>query len=172
MRTPHSSPIFLDVQSNIQKSSTNLNSPSLRLGTSGVKVITLSRTNASVPHGWKRSWRQNRIPSDWSFVSVDMELTNQCGSECRMCPREFITRPKGMMSEDVFNIGNMEFYSSSITSSLKVPNGPRTFIESSSSITFLSGMRILIFPLIVLKGDFESPTLSVLPSIFALFNCA
>jgi len=33
-----------------------------------------------------------------------MELTNQCGSECLMCPREFITRPKGMMSEDGFNI--------------------------------------------------------------------
>ena len=69
-------------------------------------------------------------------------------------------------------IGNMEFYSSSTTSSLKVPNGPRTFIESSSSIIFLSGMRILILPLIVLKGDFESPTLSVLPNILALFNCS
>ena len=44
------------------------------------------------------------MASDRSFVSVDMELTNQCGSECLMCPREFITRPKGMMSEDVFNI--------------------------------------------------------------------
>jgi Predicted Fe-S oxidoreductases len=44
------------------------------------------------------------MPSDWSFVSVDMELTNQCGSECLMCPREGITRPKGMMSDDVFKI--------------------------------------------------------------------
>ena len=44
------------------------------------------------------------MPSDRSFVSVDMKLANQCGSECLMCPREFITRPKGMMSEDVFNI--------------------------------------------------------------------
>ncbi len=33
-----------------------------------------------------------------------MELTNQCGSECLMCPRKTITRPKGMMTEDVFNI--------------------------------------------------------------------
>ena len=44
------------------------------------------------------------MPSDWSFVSVDLELTNQCGSECLMCPREFIARPKGLMSEDAFNI--------------------------------------------------------------------
>jgi MoaA/NifB/PqqE/SkfB family radical SAM enzyme len=44
------------------------------------------------------------MPSDWSFVSVDMELTNQCGSECIMCPREVITRPKGMMPEDVFKV--------------------------------------------------------------------
>ena len=42
------------------------------------------------------------MPSDWTFVSVDMELTNQCGSECLMCPRDAITRPKGMMSEEVF----------------------------------------------------------------------
>ncbi len=42
------------------------------------------------------------MPSDWTFVSVDMELTNQCASECLMCPRDDITRPKGMMSEDVF----------------------------------------------------------------------
>jgi len=42
------------------------------------------------------------MPSDWAFVSVDMELTNQCGSGCLMCPRDGITRPKGMMSEEVF----------------------------------------------------------------------
>jgi len=42
------------------------------------------------------------MPSDWSFVSVDMELTNQCSSDCLMCPRYVITRPKGMMSEGVF----------------------------------------------------------------------
>ena len=42
------------------------------------------------------------MPSDWTFVSVDMELTNQCGSDCLMCPRDAITRPKGMMSEEVF----------------------------------------------------------------------
>ena len=43
------------------------------------------------------------MPSDWTFVSVDMELTNQCGSECLMCPRDAITRQEGMMSEEVFN---------------------------------------------------------------------
>ncbi len=42
------------------------------------------------------------MPSDWAFVSVDMEITNQCGSECLMCPRDSITRSKGMMSEEVF----------------------------------------------------------------------
>ena len=42
------------------------------------------------------------MPSDWTFVSVDMELTNQCGSECLMCPRDGITRSKGMMSKEVF----------------------------------------------------------------------
>ncbi len=46
------------------------------------------------------------MPSDWSFVSVDMELTNQCDSDCLMCPREGIIRPEGMMSEDVFNIAS------------------------------------------------------------------
>lgn len=44
------------------------------------------------------------MPSDWSFVSVDMELTNRCGSECLMCPRNNITRSSGMMPEDVFRI--------------------------------------------------------------------
>ncbi len=42
------------------------------------------------------------MPYDWSLVPVDIELTNQCGSECLMCPREGITRPKSMISEDVF----------------------------------------------------------------------
>ena len=44
------------------------------------------------------------MPSDWAFVSIDMELTNQCSGGCLMCPREAITRPKGMMSECVFKI--------------------------------------------------------------------
>jgi len=38
------------------------------------------------------------MSSDWSFMSVDIELTNQYGSECLMCPREDITRLKGVMS--------------------------------------------------------------------------
>ncbi len=42
------------------------------------------------------------MPSDWEFVSIDMELTNRCSTDCLMCPREVITRPKGMMSEGVF----------------------------------------------------------------------
>ncbi len=57
-----------------------------------------------VPHGWRQSERRNRMPTDWTFVSVDMELTNKCGSECLMCPRDGIIRPKGMMSEDVFKV--------------------------------------------------------------------
>ncbi len=44
------------------------------------------------------------MPSDWSSVSVDIELTNQCGIDCLMCPREGITRPEGMMSDSVFRI--------------------------------------------------------------------
>ena len=44
------------------------------------------------------------MPSDWSSVSVDIELTNQCDTECLMCPREYLSRPKGMMSDDVFKI--------------------------------------------------------------------
>ncbi|MGR3175711.1 MAG: radical SAM/SPASM domain-containing protein [Candidatus Scalindua sp.] len=42
------------------------------------------------------------MPSDWAFISVDMELTNRCSTDCIMCPRDAITRPKGMMSECVF----------------------------------------------------------------------
>jgi len=42
------------------------------------------------------------MPSDWAFVSVDMELTNRCNTDCLMCPREAITRPEGLMSECVF----------------------------------------------------------------------
>ncbi|MCP4269779.1 MAG: radical SAM protein [Candidatus Brocadiaceae bacterium] len=42
------------------------------------------------------------MPSDWSFVSVDMELTNQCSTNCTMCPRSAITRPKGNMAESTF----------------------------------------------------------------------
>ncbi len=44
------------------------------------------------------------MPSDWTFVSVDMELTNLCTSECLMCPRDAIYRPKGFMPEDVFEV--------------------------------------------------------------------
>ncbi len=40
---------------------------------------------------------------EWSFVSVDMELTNRCMYECLMCPREAISRPMGFMSEGIFD---------------------------------------------------------------------
>jgi len=42
------------------------------------------------------------MPSDWAFVSVDMELTNKCNSDCLMCLRDSIARPNGMMPEDIF----------------------------------------------------------------------
>lgn len=44
------------------------------------------------------------MPSDWAFVSGDIELTNKCGSKCLMCPRDAITRLEGMMTEDTFNV--------------------------------------------------------------------
>ncbi len=42
------------------------------------------------------------MPSDWAFVSVDVELTNKCMCDCLMCPRDAISRSKGIMSEDIF----------------------------------------------------------------------
>ncbi len=42
------------------------------------------------------------MPSDWSFVSVDLELTNQCHANCLMCPHRAISRPKGIMTEITF----------------------------------------------------------------------
>ncbi len=33
------------------------------------------------------------------FVSIDLELTNLCGNSCAICPREKISRPKGLMSK-------------------------------------------------------------------------
>ncbi len=42
------------------------------------------------------------MPSDWSFLSVDLELTNQCDTNCLMCPRSAITRPKGIMLQSTF----------------------------------------------------------------------
>ncbi|GJQ60900.1 MAG: hypothetical protein D8M57_15370 [Candidatus Scalindua sp. AMX11] len=41
--------------------------------------------------------------SDWSFVSVDMELTNSCLCDCLICPREAIVRPTGFMTEETFD---------------------------------------------------------------------
>ncbi len=42
------------------------------------------------------------MQSEWTFFSVDVELTNICGENCRMCPRERLRRPIGFMSEEVF----------------------------------------------------------------------
>ncbi|MFH0780928.1 MAG: radical SAM/SPASM domain-containing protein [Pseudomonadota bacterium] len=39
---------------------------------------------------------------EWTFFSVDVELTNRCTENCAMCPRHRLTRPQGMMSEEVF----------------------------------------------------------------------
>jgi len=40
--------------------------------------------------------------SDWSFVSVDLELTNRCGNRCALCPRQGLSRPVGDMNLEVF----------------------------------------------------------------------
>jgi hypothetical protein len=42
------------------------------------------------------------VESEWAFFSVDVELTNVCGENCRMCPRESLRRPSGFMAEEVF----------------------------------------------------------------------
>ena len=39
---------------------------------------------------------------DWTFVSVDLEITNQCQNCCALCPREAITRPVGAMEAERF----------------------------------------------------------------------
>ncbi|MCF6148287.1 MAG: radical SAM protein [Candidatus Kuenenia sp.] len=44
------------------------------------------------------------MPSEWTFVSVDLEITNVCGAKCLMCPRDSITRPKGMMKNEIFKV--------------------------------------------------------------------
>lgn len=42
------------------------------------------------------------MPSEWAFVSVDMEIANICRAECLLCPRDSITRQTGIMSEETF----------------------------------------------------------------------
>lgn len=39
---------------------------------------------------------------DWSFVSVDLEITNRCGNRCVLCPRQSLSRPAGDMSPETF----------------------------------------------------------------------
>lgn len=40
---------------------------------------------------------------EWTFLSVDVELTNYCAENCAMCPRDSLQRPQGYMSEEVFS---------------------------------------------------------------------
>lgn len=40
---------------------------------------------------------------EWTFLSVDVELTNCCAENCAMCPRGGLQRPQGYMSEAVFS---------------------------------------------------------------------
>ncbi|MEW6443338.1 MAG: radical SAM/SPASM domain-containing protein [bacterium] len=46
---------------------------------------------------------QNQQLRDWSFVSVDLELTNRCEHRCALCPREALSRPVGTMTREVFH---------------------------------------------------------------------
>ncbi len=39
---------------------------------------------------------------DWSFVSVDLELTNLCENRCALCPRCALVRPGGFMDQQAF----------------------------------------------------------------------
>lgn len=43
------------------------------------------------------------MDSKWTFLSVDVELTNICAEHCAMCPRESLERPQGCMSREVFS---------------------------------------------------------------------
>jgi len=38
---------------------------------------------------------------DWSFVSVDLEITNRCSNRCALCPRQSLSRPVGDMNLEV-----------------------------------------------------------------------
>lgn len=42
--------------------------------------------------------------NEWSFVSVDLELTNQCSNGCLICPRKSIYRPIGFMEQETFDV--------------------------------------------------------------------
>jgi hypothetical protein len=43
------------------------------------------------------------VECEWSFLSVDLELTNRCRENCAMCPRQSLIRPQGDMTEEVFS---------------------------------------------------------------------
>lgn len=40
---------------------------------------------------------------DWSWVSVDLEITNRCQNRCILCPRERLSRHLGDMSRETFD---------------------------------------------------------------------
>jgi hypothetical protein len=40
--------------------------------------------------------------SCWGFVTVDLEISNICKTNCAICPRDAISRPLGIMSREVF----------------------------------------------------------------------
>jgi hypothetical protein len=42
------------------------------------------------------------VDCEWTFFSIDVELTNRCAENCAMCPRHRLTRPQGVMTEAVF----------------------------------------------------------------------
>ncbi len=39
---------------------------------------------------------------DWSFLSVDLEITNLCENRCEVCPRDALVRPTGVMDRKTF----------------------------------------------------------------------
>lgn len=42
------------------------------------------------------------MDAEWTFLSADVELTNHCGENCAMCPRQQMCRPYGFMPKEVF----------------------------------------------------------------------
>lgn len=50
-----------------------------------------------------RRWRDRIAARARRFPAIlSVELTNHCNARCIMCPRQAMTRPRGLMTEDVF----------------------------------------------------------------------